>query len=126
MNKVETKLSCGHVIRQTVNSPSAYEGEQAYCRFDGWQEVIEVYEHEWRVICADCQHGAWCGQDKRKAWRDANMHSYMKNGHRTFVKRDRVTPSGGTPRKKFLSEQLSKAMGSDTVLPTRAELPPPF
>lgn len=127
MNKVECKLSCGHSVRLTVNADNARESEPAYCRFDGWQTVEQVFHTEYRIICPDCPYGRWCGQNRKQAWREANSHAYLRGGHRTFVVLDTVTKQGGGQRKDFIASHFTTANKSDTVVSTPAEpLPPPF
>jgi len=117
MNKVETKLSCGHSIRQHVLSENAKVGKDAYCRFDGYVVVEIVYYNEWRVICADCQYVRWEGQDEKFAGRTAKLHMKNKRYHRCFVVKDQVNTRGGTPRKKLILDYLTEVEAASRVTP---------
>lgn len=126
MNKLECILDCGHSIRATIGTSTAKVDSPAYCRFDGWQNVVTVYNYEWRMICADCQTGRWTGQNEREAMRAARTHTYLRRHYRTFVVYDAITRSGGTPRKVLLKRMLTPASAPCDDGSTTPDEPAPF
>lgn len=127
MNKVQCDLACGHTVRYTVESARAAVGEQSYCRFDGWQEVIEVHHTEYRIVCAACTYGRWCGQNHSEAVRRATHHERLRTGHIVVVCADTVTKQGGTARNILIRDVLNKLVNADMIAKTVTKPePPPF
>lgn len=55
----------------------------------------KVNTHEWRVRCADCRYGRWCGQSEDEARRLERQHHERHPTHFPAVAYDRVTYDGG-------------------------------
>lgn len=119
VNSYECVLDCDHRVRVTVTAQNAHLGGYAYCRFDGYKMIVELYTREWRVLCATgCVYGRWCGQNEADAHRVARNHK-----HNCIVLLDTVTASGGTPRKTLIKKALHTRTVSATLVETEE---PPF
>lgn len=107
MKMIETELNCQHHVMTTPGSKQI--GDDAYCRFHGYQRVTMLWPQEWRVLCQECTWGRWAGQRESNAKRIARSHKHVK----TFCVYDTITKSGGTSR-KILLKKFVKGLTADS------------
>lgn len=116
-----TELNCQHRVEIAANTTKAV-GDEAYCRFHGYERITKIWRQEWRVVCADCTFGRWCGQRESAAVRVEKRHKHDK----TFHVYDTITASGGTPRKILVKKFLKELTGSPTPAKFDPNEPIPF
>lgn len=121
---MECQMECGHTVRLSL----PIEKMIGFCRFDGWQNIVEIFTSEYRVVCCHCTWGRWCRQSRVDAHRRATHHEHNRPGHITVIVLDHVTKQGGTPRQKIVTDTLRRLQmipTADKIEPVK-QLPPPF
>lgn len=77
-------LECGHAVdeRETYDN---FLGEQRYCKFDGWQDIVDIRAKSFRSYCNRCKWVRRFGMSRKSAEHACVKHRALHPGHEPYV-----------------------------------------